>query len=65
MRLGELTIKSHADNGSGTFIHRNKKLRDRVAHDNESSNSCDWLVISMGLPLFLYEKISAQNDRSL
>jgi hypothetical protein len=26
MRLGELTIKSHADNGSGTFIHRNKKF---------------------------------------
>jgi hypothetical protein len=65
MRLGELTIKSHADNESGTFIHRNKKLRDQVAHDNESSNSCDWLVISMGLPLFLYEKVSAQNDRPL
>jgi len=47
------------------FIHRNKKLRDRIAHDNESSNSCDWLVISMGLPLFLYEKVSAQNDRPL
>jgi hypothetical protein len=25
----------------------------------------NWLVISMGLPLFLYEKVSAQNDRPL
>jgi hypothetical protein len=33
--------------------------------NNESSNSCDWLVISMGLPLFPYQKVSAQNDRLL